>query len=330
MKISGPLLGFGSPLLDLLVHVPEEVVAALPGGKGGMESVDAAWHRQVTASLPVRPVTAPGGSAGNTVFALARLGEACSMLGKLGADEGGDFYRKRLRELGGGDDCFFSSDSAATGRCLSLITPDGERTMRTDLGASVLLTADEVEQVDFRRFGIVLIEGYMLFNSPAFDAVCRCAEEAGCVIAMDMSSYEVVNIFRDRIEDALDRYVDVIFANQDEARTFLPEASDDRSRLEILAGRCRTAVIKQGADGALIAGPDGERISVPAMKVAKVCDTTAAGDLWQAGFLAGLLRGWDMARAGALGAALSGEVVQVTGSVLPEDAWARIESRWPR
>lgn len=326
MNIKGPFLGFGSPLLDMLAHVPEEFIAELPGGKGGMMEVDAAWHNNIISRLPQKPFTAPGGSAGNTVFALARLGLSCAMLGKLNNDEAGVLYRDLFQARGGDTSCFIAGGTRPTGRCLSLVTPDGERTMRTDLGASTELTAEEVAGIDFSRFGGVLLEGYMLFNAPAFDKVCECVRHAGCVTAMDLASYEVVNIFRSKLDTVLREYVDIVFANQDEAGAFAPDCKDPESQLARLREYCDTAVVKLGADGALISSGDSKTVYVPACKVANVCDTTAAGDLWQAGFLGGLLRGMSLEESGKLGARLSGEVVKVLGSALPETVWEEILS----
>ena len=324
MKITPPLLGFGSPLLDMLAHVPESFVAELPGGKGGMMEVDAEWHRDIISRLPGEPFSAPGGSAGNTVFALARLGVPCSMLGKLNNDSAGLLYRQLFVEKGGDDSCFVVGGERPTGRCLSLVTPDGERTMRTDLGASTELTADEAAGIDFSRFGCVLLEGYMLFNAPAFDQVCRSAKAAGCVVAMDLASYEVVNIFREKLDFVLKEYVDIVFANRDEAKAFAPECTAPAEQLARLREYCNTAGVKLGAAGAMISAEDAGTIIIPAEKVENVCDTTAAGDLWQAGFLGGLLKGMALYDAGKLGAKLSGEVVKVLGSVLPEEVWCGI------
>lgn len=121
----GPaLLGVGSPLLDILVQVEEPFLKTIPGEKGGMLMVDADFQQSVLNRLPGNPRRVPGGSAGNTVFALARLGLDVAMFGKLGDDANGDFYRARFRELGGSDAEFVTTGEAPTGTCLSLITPD--------------------------------------------------------------------------------------------------------------------------------------------------------------------------------------------------------------
>lgn len=205
------LLGVGSPLLDILVEVDDVFLAErVSGDKGGMEMVDAAAQQAILAQLPGKPRLVPGGSAGNTVFALARLGLDCAMFGKLGNDDNGRFYRNRLKELGGSDEAFFVTDEQPTGTCLSMVTPDAERTMRSCLAASLLLRPEEAETIDFSKYDFVYIEGYMLFSA-VLPTVMRNAKAAGCRIGLDMASFEVVRTFREDLPDILKNYVDVVW-----------------------------------------------------------------------------------------------------------------------
>lgn len=318
-------LGVGSPLVDLLAQVPEAFIQAIPGEKGGMVMVDAVEQQKLIGSLPGEVNTAPGGSAGNTVFALARLGISCAMLGKLGTDHYGDFYRKRLRELGGSDHAFFTAADAPTGTCLSLVTPDGERTMRSDLAASLLLDSDDVETLDFSDFDVVYIEGYMLFN-PAFRAVLRRAKDAGCCIGFDLASFEVVRAFREELPLLLAEYVDIVVANEEEAAELFGNNVPFETMLEELSAWCRIAVVKRGRDGAMVQC-GAEICSVPAELVENPLDTTAAGDLWAAGFLYGLFAEYSLEDAARFGAVTSGEVVKVLGSEMSEDTWNEIRKR---
>ena len=316
-------LGVGSPLLDLLAHVDDAFLAAnVPGEKGGMEMVEPEFQRKIIAKLSRKPQFAPGGSAGNTIFALARLGEKVAMFGKLGRDENGEFYRRRLRELGGDDSEFVTANTAPTGVCMSLITPDAERTMRSALSASLLLNPEEVQHVDFRRYDFVYIEGYMLY-SPVLDRVLEAAKSAGCRIGFDLASFEVVRNFRDKLPEMLKKYVDVLFANSDEAGERLGRDLGVDAWLENLSGWCDIAAVKLGRKGAAIRS--GKEIArVDALLVESPVDTTAAGDLWAAGFLHGLSTGAGLRRSGEFGSLLSSEVVKVVGSELPEKVWEQI------
>ena len=148
MHNSPSLIGIGSPIVDAIALVEESFVAQIDGDKGGMVLVDAPTIASLIASLPKAAVAAPGGSAGNTLFALARMGASTSFLGKIGNCAEGDFYRESFAKLGG-DASRFKIGKVPNGRCLSLVTPDGERTMRTDLGAAMTLAPEEISVSDF-------------------------------------------------------------------------------------------------------------------------------------------------------------------------------------
>ncbi|MFO7725628.1 MAG: PfkB family carbohydrate kinase [Oceanipulchritudo sp.] len=146
LNTSFELVGVGNPILDVLSKIPESFLEQVGGEKGGMTLTDAESIAKWMAELPEPFTEAPGGSAGNTVFAAARLGLRTTFLGKIGNDTGGTFYRERFEVLGG-DASRFKAGTIPNGRCLSLITPDSERTMRTDLGAAATLSPDEVKQL---------------------------------------------------------------------------------------------------------------------------------------------------------------------------------------
>ena len=317
------VLGVGSPLMDLLLDVDDAFLKAhVSGAKGGMEMVE---PETISALLKVSssaPRKVPGGSAGNTLFALARMGVPCAMLGKLGADPSGDFYRAEFRRNGGDDSFFAVTGEALTGTCLSLVTPDAERTMRSALGASLLLTPGEVRSRDYSSFDLVFIEGYMLFSS-VFDTLLESVKAAGCRIGFDLASFEVAGIFREKLlKTVLPDYVDLLFANEEEAAALLG-GGDPADMAEKLNAMCETVVVKSGVRGS-VARRGGEMVKIPAFVVPDPVDTTAAGDLYAAGFLRGLAAGAPLDRCGRLGARTSAEVVKVFGSVLSEESWAKI------
>lgn len=315
------LLGVGSPLLDILVPVDDAFLATIPGEKGGMRMVDSAFQRSVLERLPAEPRLVPGGSAGNTIFGLAHLGVPVAMFGKLGNDSHGRFYRRRLRELGGSDEAFLVTDEMPTGTCLSLITPDAERTMRTNLGASLLLQPDEAASVDYEKYDFVYIEGYLL-HSAVLQTVLRKAKESGCRIGIDLASFEVVRAFKDRLPSLLRESVDVVLANEEEA-TALLENLPISEQLDTLASWCEVAAIKRGKKGAMVKSGN-ETVEVPAQLIADPVDTTAAGDLWASGFFYGLQKGKSLTESALCGALVSSEVVKVVGSEIPEERWIEI------
>lgn len=322
MSKQARVLGVGSPIVDLLAQVPEDFLSLLHGAKGGMELVGPQTMEEILTQLPGTILRAPGGSAGNTLFALARMGQPASFLGKLGEDADGVYYQEAFAALGGDTGRFKTTAEVHTARCLSLITPDSERTMRTDLGAAAKLSPDEIAVTDFEGVELVHAEGYLLFNPSLAEAVLSCAKAAGCTVSLDMGSFEVVRAAESELHLLLSRYVDYVFANEEEAAAFCGE-TDPRVGLDALAALCSIAVVKMGAEGAWIRR-GGETVQVSAIPVGSVVDTTGAGDLWAAGFLGGLLRGHSLERAGQWGAMLGAAVVQEIGAKLPEPVWQGI------
>jgi sugar/nucleoside kinase (ribokinase family) len=316
------LVGVGSPIIDVLARVPEEFLQEVGGAKGGMVLTGSECIGRWMAQLPGPYTEAPGGSAGNTVFAATRLGLRTTFIGKTGNDSGGVFYRERLRQLGG-NASRFKDGGLPNGRCLSLITPDGERTLRTDLGAAATLAPEEVTPADFIGCSHAHIEGYLLFNPDLMLAVLDSAKAANCHISLDLASFEVVNAARQRLPGLLKEYVNLVFANEEEAAAFHGGPAAPEVLVRELAGHCDLAVVKAGAGGAWLARGDAV-IHSPAVPGIRAVDTTGAGDYWAAGFLTGWIQGKPLEQCAAWGARLGAEVVQVIGAELPEPAWRRI------
>lgn len=316
------VLGFGTAILDLLVRTDDAFVAEHSGGgKGGMVLIDEAACNKMLSLLPDYTV-APGGSAGNTLAGLLRLGIGGRMMGKVGRDEQGDLYRDRFAKLGGDISAFKFSETTRTGCCICLVTPDSERTMRTCLGAASEITEKDFRPEDLDGVNLVHLEGYQLYSPGMFELLLSEAKKRNIPVSFDFSSYEIVKTFRDRIETLL-KDVSIIFANEEEAAEFVGrDKFTPEYALDVLSGYCDTAVVKLGKKGALLRR-NGETVSVEA-ELVKAVDTTGAGDLWQAGFLYGHLTGKSLETCGKLGAALGAEVVSVLGGVIPEEGWQRI------
>ncbi|CAA6678813.1 MULTISPECIES: adenosine kinase [unclassified Lentimonas] len=318
------IIGVGSPIVDAIAQVENSFIEQIDGDKGGMVLVDATGINKLLEALPAQPVKAPGGSAGNTLFALARMGSQTSFLGKTGNCSEGEFYREQFAKLGG--DCArFKIGNVPNGQCVSLVTPDGERTMRTNLGAAMTLAPEEISAADFAGCNHAHIEGYLLFNEALMMRVLESANEAGCTISLDLASFEVVNATSEILPDILKNYVDIVFANEEEAEAFTGIKGDYPAMAKKLSRYCDIAAVKVGAHGSYIAHA-GTITKIEPMHAAKVVDTTGAGDLWAAGFLHGWSQGQSLFKAAKAGSILGAAVVQVQGSVLPPHVWDDIMS----
>lgn len=317
-----PLLSIGAGLVDCLAYVSDGFLNTIVGAKGGMELIDADTLHDILGRLPEPPVLAPGGSAANTAAGYGRLGGKAGMLAKVGCDERAAFYRDSFIRSSVDTSRFKISEAMPTGTCVSMITPDSERTMRTCLGASETLGTADIGGGDFHGYEHVHVEGYLLFNRDLILHVLEQAKAAGCSVSLDLASPEVVAGAKDILPRLLRDFVDMAFANEAEAAMFCG-SENPAVGLDALSELCDLAVVKLGADGAMIRRGD-ETARVSAMKVNAV-DTTGAGDIWAAGFLFGVLSGGDLEHAGLLGARLGAEVVQVTGAVLDDQAWDKIK-----
>jgi len=320
------LIGVGNPIMDLLARVPESFLAHVAGDKGGMVLVDDQDIVQLLAKLGTDYAVTPGGSAANATLGATKLGLRSTYLGKIGGDPTAADYRANFTAMGA-DASRFKRATLPNGRCLSLVTPDGQRTMRTHLGAAMTLSPDEITAADFAGARHAHIEGYLMFNPALAEKVAATARSAGCTLSIDLASFEVVNLSRDWLLGQIKQGVHIIFANEDEVRALFQDTTSDYDvlarRLAALGG---IAAVKMGKDGAWVArGAELHRIAP--VKVAQVTDTTGAGDAWAAGFLYGHLRGHSLSVAGAIGSLMGAETVQHLGATIPEMHWPRIHQQ---
>jgi sugar/nucleoside kinase (ribokinase family) len=312
------LIGVGSPIMDLLARVPDEFLQKhVAGEKGGMVLVDHDEMQRIVSLLDGEPAYATGGSAANATYNAARLGLRTTFLGKLGSDDLARVYRNAFESVGV-NSSRFKQGANANARCLALVTPDAQRTMRTCLAAAMTLSPDEISPGDFQGCKHAHIEGYLVFNRALADAVLVAARAAGCTTSLDLSSFEVVNASRDWLFSQFRRGIDVVFANEDEIRTLFQDQTTEYSVLaQKLASFGVLAAVKVGKDGAWIAR-DGALHRIEPIAVADVIDTNGAGDAWAAGFLFGYLRGWPLPACGAIASLLGAETVMHMGPIIPE------------
>jgi len=315
------IVGIGSALVDYLVQAEDTFIKQAGGVKGGMTLVDSDAIDRVVSMAPENPAVVPGGSACNTVVGVGNLGGAGRFVGKRGSDTLGDLLADGLADNGVEPRLFKSP--TPTGRVLSIITPDAQRTFLTFLGAAAEMSAAEVRDDCFMNAAVVHVEGYLLYNRELITAILEEARLAGACISLDLTSFTVVEENTDILADLVDRHVDILIANEDEARAFTG-LEDETQAVKALAEKAKLAVLKIGARGSLVAF-EGEIVRINSLGNGTAVDTTGAGDLWAAGFLYGLVMGYDLEKSGRLGSACGYEVCQVVGAVIPPEGWARIK-----
>lgn len=312
------ILGVGAALVDLLSEVNDSWVESQGFGKGGMNLVEWPSIEKMLTTLS-QPETVPGGSACNTIRGLARLGGDTAFLGKVGSDDLGQLFRKSL--LSSNVESRLVESATPTGRVLSAVTPDAQRSMYTFLGASAETVPADLSAKVFEQIGMIYMEGYLAYNAPWFTAVIAAARKANIPLAFDFGSFNVVEHNRALLDETFAvAPFEVLIANEDEAKAFT--GLEGEEALRKMMPYAKIAVVKLGKDGALI-GQNGNIVRVSAFVVQAV-DTTGAGDLWAAGFLYGLLKGWSNSQSGLLASRVASEVVQVMGPMIPDAGWTRI------
>jgi len=314
------IVGVGSALVDMLARESDAFMESLGVEKGGMHLVESDYVDQLVEKLESPPAIVPGGSACNTAIGVGMLGGKARFVGKLGEDSLGDMFHQDLKK-NNVEPVLFPSD-LPTGRVLSVITPDAQRSMFTFLGAAAELHPSEITPDCFDRAAIVHVEGYLLFNRELMLATIKAAKAEGVLVSLDLASFNVVEESKDFLDQIIDDYIDILIANEDEARAFTGE-TDEAKALADLSRNVKIAVLKVGGRGSFV-NYQGEQISIEPMVCPNAVDSTGAGDLWAAGFLFGLVNGYSIQKSGEFASACGAEVCQVVGANIPEDGWGRI------
>jgi len=315
------IVGIGSALVDILLLEDESFLAETGAPKGGMTLVENKTVIEKMLSKTKKGTSVvPGGSACNTILGVGRLGGPARFIGKRGSDDLGALFESSLKNHNV-EPVLFTSASP-TGCVLSIITPDAQRSMFTFLGASSETKPEEITPAQFAGAAVAHIEGYLLFNEKLLRASLKAAKAAGALVSLDLASFTVVEAAKAILDDVVEEYVDILIANEDEARSFTG-LTDETAALSALAKKSDIAVLKIGKRGSYISS-NGTIAAVPRMGSGAAVDTTGAGDLWAAGFLYGLVNGLPIERCGTLASACGFEVCQVVGASIPEDGWNRI------
>jgi len=304
------ILGIGNALVDVLVEVKDEALFKKFGlKKGGMEMISADLKNEIHREIDgLKQTIVSGGSTSNTIYGLAQLGAPVGYIGKIGEDKMGSFFKNDMERAGVATHLVQSKID--TGIATTFITQGGERTFATYLGAAATQTPQDLHEHIFSLYDIIHVEGYLIFNRDLILNICQLAKKCGLKISMDMASYNLVETMRPLVDELLRDYVDIIFANEEEAFAFT--GKKEREALEILSSYCPVSVVKLGAGGSL-AHVHGETTVIPAIK-AHCKDSTGAGDIFAAGFLYGLTNGYTIAETGALASKLGAKCVETLGA----------------
>lgn len=315
------IIGIGNALVDVLACLGDDSLLNEQRLKrGGMELIDDERYKQISKVLENYDTEmATGGSAGNTILALANLGARPGFIGRVGNDFMGEFFAQNCEKMG--IEARLAHGAGSTGVANTFISNDGERTFATYLGEAAKLETTDVTPEILKDYGLIHIEGYLVHDHELIESVARLAKSQGLKISLDLASYNIVENDLDFFRHLVSEYVDIVFANQEESAAFTSGKNPEEALLEI-AGMCEVAVVKLGKNGS--SAKCGDQICrVPACE-AKVLDTTAAGDFFAGGFLYAYSQGRSLKQCLEAGSLLSSKVIQVIGTKVTEETWQEI------
>lgn len=316
------IIGMGNALVDVLVRIDDDsLLEKLHLPKGSMQLIQEdtlSEIRKYTSGMKIHRST--GGSAGNTVCALAALGANPGFIGKVGQDETGAFFGDTLRQRG--VNALLATCDLPSGIASTFISTDGERTFGTYLGAAATLRAEDLSHKMFAGYNYLYIEGYLLQDHDLMLRAVQLAKEEGLQVCLDMASYNVVEAERDFFDQLIVKYVDIVFANESEALAYTGKTPHEA--LEEIASKCSIAVVKTGKEGSLVK-KGTEVIQLLSCPVDNVLDTTGAGDFYAAGFMYGLTCGYSLEKCVQISTILATAVIQEIGTTLPAKKWDEIK-----
>lgn len=310
------IVGIGSALVDILTRIDNDsILEELNIPKGSMQLVDEKSSAIIEERLQgYESSMAPGGSAANTIHGLATLGIESGFISYIGKDEIGRFFEESMNSVGVKP--LLSHSNTASGTARTIISADGERTFATNLGASLELNESVITSELFKDWDYCYLEGYLIANKPVFKKAITTAKECRCKIVLDLASFNVVEDNREFLNELLPQ-IDIVFANEEEAKA-LTQMSAEES-LHYIADKVDIAIVKVGKKGSLI--KRGEEVVTIGCNKVDVVDTTGAGDMYAAGFLYGLINGYDLERCGTIGNHLAESIIQVIGAKMDESRW---------
>lgn len=316
------IVAAGAALADVLVLVDDAFLSSRGFVKGSRQIIKRSVLHNLLDELEGRYTIVPGGSASNTIIGAAYLGLKTAFAAKCGRDHLSRLLCDSMAQCGVKTD--FAFGDQPTGICLSLVTPDGERTMLVDLAASDALTFADVAPDFFHNAGIAHFEAYMVSSPELMLNLLERAVAAGCMISLDLGSHNIICAHFDFIRRIITDYVDILIGNYLEGMAFTGFDKDE-DILRTMRQNTAVAALKKGAQGSIIAA-GADFITVAPVNDAErlVIDTTGAGDLWNSGFLYGLAQGYDPATAGGLASICGFEVCCVMGAQIQPQGWQRV------
>jgi sugar/nucleoside kinase (ribokinase family) len=320
------VVGIGNAIVDIIARCNESFLTKHDLAKGFMRLIDAGEAVRLYEAMGPA-VERSGGSVANSVAGIASFGGVCGFLGRIAGDQFGGIFRHDIRSLGVAFDTEPAVDGAPTARCLILVTPDGERTMNTFLGASVDFAPRDVDAPMIEAAKVVYLEGYLFDREEAkaaFREAARVAKAAGARVALSLSDAFCVHRHRADFRALIEEDADIIFANEKEI-TSLYEVNSFAEAADAALQDCELAVLTRSEAGSVIVA-HGETIEIPAEPVSAVVDLTGAGDLYAAGFLYGLTHGANLETCGRLGSLAAGEVISHIGA-RPEVSLRKLAER---
>ena len=323
------VLALGNAIVDVLSHVDDAVIDGLPVNKGGMTLIGAVEAQDLYGTLGPG-VECSGGSAANTVVGAAMLGVRTAFVGRVRDDQLGQVFTHDIRAAGVQFDTAPATDGPKTAVCMVMVTPDAHRTMCTHLGASIELGPDDVDEALVRNSAVLYLEGYLWDPPGAREAMrraIRIAKDEGRAVALSLSDPFAVDRHRADFLDLVDNDVDILFANEHELTSLYGIDDLDTAFNEVMP-LVKVAACTRGEHGAVIVG-DGETHVIPAEPAVQVVDTTGAGDLFAAGFLAGWTQGRNLHDCGRMGAVAAAEVISHLGARPEADLRALVTAKVP-
>ncbi|SNZ19913.1 adenosine kinase [Cohaesibacter gelatinilyticus] len=308
------ILGIGNAIVDVLSKTEDDFLVKEGLHKGSMNLIDTERANYLYSKMGPA-IEASGGSAGNTIFGIASLGGHPAYFGKVADDQLGQIFTHDMRSLGAHFETSPLVDAAPTARSMILITPDGERTMNTYLGACVELSEDDIDEEVVANSGITYMEGYLWDKENAknaFRKAARIAHEAGHKVSISLSDSFCVDRFRSEFLELIQTgQVDIVFANEPEIKS-LYQTSDRVTAINAIRRDAKLAAITLGEEGSLAVTAE-ETHHVNAHEIRELVDTTGAGDLYASGFLFGLANDLDLEKCALLGGYSAAEVIQHIG-----------------
>lgn len=312
------ILGIGNALTDVLAVFPDDsMLQAYHLPPGSMQHVDFETGDRIWSSLKEHGVKyVPGGSAANTITCTSIFGMPSGFIGKIGDDELGHLYKSTLEQFG--VKTTLLKGTKGSGRAMCFITgPNAERTFADYMGAALEMVPEDLKPEYFRGYDYFHIEGYLVQNQDLIRKAVQMAKDAGCRISLDMASYNVVESNKAFFHNLVERYVDIVFANESEARAFTRK--EPREALDMLAGKCEIAVVKVGKDGSMV--KKGDEYHYIEAWPANTLDATGAGDTYAAGFIYAHALGLPLRTCGEIGSIIAAKVVEVVGTKIDVPRW---------